>query len=179
MSDDRPIEGSPGASSSGPSGPPVDPTTTAVDELGELNTAGGVGAVEPRSGLPTEAKLFGSIGACYLALGLIYGATSHEAAGTVLLLLGAAFAFTVAGYSWFSLRNVQRDTEILEGQHPEGPPDHGDLYLPHTSIWPLGVAVGTAMTLSGIAIGWWIILPGAALLVHSIIGFAAQSRDRT
>jgi hypothetical protein len=34
------------------------------------------------------------------------------------------------------------------------------------------------LTLAGIAIGWWVLLPGAALLAHSLIGFATQSRDR-
>lgn len=153
-------------------------STEEVDELGRLPTTGGVAAVEPLTGMPTETKLFGSIGACYLLIGIIYGATAREAAGLVMLLLGAAFAFTVAGFSWFAARRVQHDVQVAEDEIPDEPPDHGDLYLPHTSIWPLGVAMGAAITIVGIAVGWWVILPGVALLVHSIIGFAAQSRDR-
>lgn len=153
--------------------------TTAVDELGDVPTTGGVAAVEPRAGLPTETKLFGAIGVCYLVIGVIYAATAREAAGIVMLLLGGAFALTVAGFTWVSVRSVQHDVELAEDQLPDEPPDHGDLYLPHTSIWPLGIALGAAVTFVGIAVGWWLILPGAALLVHSIIGFAAQSRDRT
>ncbi len=135
-------------------------------------------AVEPRDGLPTETKLFGSIGACYVVIAVIYGFTAEEAAGFVMLLLGGAFALTVAGFTWFSVRSVQHDVELAEHELPDEPPDHGDLYLPHTSIWPLGIALGAAITFVGIAVGWWVILPGVALLVHSLIGFAAQSRDR-
>jgi hypothetical protein len=158
---------------------PEDAGQPAAADQAAADSADGIVGAEPARGLPTETKLFGSIGVCYLVIAAIYGATAQEAAGFVMLLLGGAFALTVAGFTWFSVRSVQHDVQVAEDEVPDAPPDHGDLYLPHTSIWPLGIAMGAAITIVGIAVGWWVILPGAALLVHSIIGFAAQSRDRT
>jgi hypothetical protein len=134
--------------------------------------------VEPRRGLPTESKLFGALGAFYAVLAIIYAATAYEWAGVALLGFGAVFSFIAAAYLAVDVREVQEDVEQLEGV-AEGPPTHEGLYLPHASIWPIGVALGAALTLAGLAIGWWVLLPGAALLVHSLIGFAAQSRDRS
>jgi hypothetical protein len=135
--------------------------------------------VEPRRGLPTESKLFGSLGLFYLLLTVIYALTAYEWAGVALLGFGALFSFIAAAYFAWDLRGVQDDVEQLEEAATTEPPSHHGLYLPHTSVWPVGVGIGTALTLAGLAIGWWVLLPGAALLVHSLIGFATQSRDRS
>lgn len=136
-------------------------------------------AVEPRRGLPTESILFGSLGLFYLLLAVIYAITAYEWAGVALLGFGALFSFIAATYFALELRDVQSDVELLEGELPTEPPAHAGLYLPHTSVWPVGIGIGTALTLAGIAIGWWVLLPGVALLAHSLIGFATQSRDRS
>lgn len=136
-------------------------------------------AVEPRRGLPTETLLFGSLGLFYLVLAVIYAIAAYEWAGVALLGFGALFSFVAAAYFAFDLRDVQHDVELLEDELPDEPPTHAGLYLPHASIWPIGVGIGSALTLAGLAIGWWVLLPGAALLVHSLIGFATQSRDRS
>jgi hypothetical protein len=154
---------------------------TSHDE-GGVEVAGDPGAaVEPRRGLPTETKLFGALGLFYLLLAIVYAATAYEWAGVALLAFGAVFSFVAAAYFAWELRHVQHDVEELEEEAAEaiGPPTHEGLYLPHQSVWPIGVGIGSALTLAGIAIGWWVLLPGAALLVHSLIGFATQSRDRS
>jgi hypothetical protein len=136
-------------------------------------------AVEPRRGLPTETWLFGSLGAFYLLIAIVYAIAAYEWAGVALLGFGALFSFIAATYFAWDLRDVQSDTEAAEAAAAAGPPTHEGLYLPHESVWPIGIGLGTALTLAGIAIGWWVLLPGAALLVHSLIGFATQSRDRS
>lgn len=151
-------------------------STDQTRDEGGVEVVGGRDAVEPRRGPPTETKVFGSLGAFYLVAAIIYAATAYEWAGVAMLAFGAVFAFLAAGYFWWSLRDVQYEVE--EAELPTGPPEHEGMYLPHTSVWPIGVGLGTALTLAGIAIGWWVLLPGAALLVHSLVGFAAQSRDR-
>lgn len=154
-----------------------DVATDATRDEDGVDVTGGDTAVEPRRGLPTESKLFGSLGLFYLLLAIVYAITAYEWAGVALLAFGALFSFIAATYLAFDLRDVQDDVETLEA--PTAPPEHVGLYLPHTSVWPIGVGLGAALTLAGIAIGWWVLLPGAALLVHSLIGFAAQSRDRS
>jgi hypothetical protein len=160
------------------SGDPTRPGRGPTEDEGGTEVAGGRRLVEPLHGLPTESKLFASIGVFYLAIGVIYAFTAYEWAGVVLLLLGGAFALTIAIYLAWQVRGVQQQAEADEWGAAAGPPTHEGLYLPHTSIWPLGMGVGAALVLAGVAIGWFVWLPGAALLAHSVIGFAAQSRDR-
>jgi hypothetical protein len=152
-------------------------TTDETRDEGGVEVVGGREAVEPTHGLPTETKVFGSVGVFYLFLAILYAATAYEWSGVALLGFGAVFALLAAGYFWWSLRGVQYEVET----DLESPaiPEHEGLYLPHQSVWPIGIGLGAAITLAGLAVGWWVLLPGAALLVHSLIGFAAQSRERT
>jgi hypothetical protein len=156
---------------------PTDVTTPTTRDEGGVEVVGGREAIEPAQGFPTESKMFGAIGAFYLLAGVAYGLLSHEPAGTALLLFSGGFAFTAAVYFAWKLRGVQQEVEDIDAAVPA--PEHTGLYLPHTSVWPLGAGAGAALTLAGIAIGWWVLIPGVALLVHSLIGFAAQSRDRS
>jgi hypothetical protein len=137
--------------------------------------------VEPATGWPTESKVFLGVGAFYLLIGVVYLATSYgEWAGVALLLFSGVFAITVGVWLIRGLRPVQHHVEDEEAYARPGEvaPETGDLYLPVTSVWPLGMGIGVALVLSGFAVGWVAALPGAGLLAHSIIGFANQSRHR-
>jgi hypothetical protein len=141
--------------------------------------------VEPDTGAPTEATLFLGIGAFTALLGIIYAVTTSladgfEPAGTFALLGTAAFATWFGIFLLRSVRRLQDDVETLEEARVAGDGDAADvLYLPTHSIWPLGLAAGLALMLSGVAMGLWVLIPGAALFVHSLIGFAHQSRARS
>ncbi len=137
--------------------------------------------VEPRDGIPTESRVFLSFALFYVVIGTIYAIVSDgEWAGVALLFFAAVFA-GMAGL-WFigGLGPVQRDVEEIESKVGDGEvgDDDAELYLPITSIWPLGIGLGAALTGAGVAVGWPLLLPGVALLAHSVIGFASQSRRR-
>jgi hypothetical protein len=150
--------------------------------------------IEPARGWPTESKIFLTLAIFALVIDIIYVIVSLaggrpgepaidriEWAGAVALLAAAAFSGFMAFYLARSLRRVQVDVEEVEelvesGEMADDAPDA--LYLPETSIWPLGIGVGAGLTFAGLAFGWWVMLPGIALLLHSAIGFARQSRDR-
>jgi Rieske Fe-S protein len=54
----------------------------------------------------------------------------------------------------------------VEGSAPVDP--HGPEHSPHVpppSLWPVGFAVGVAVLLTGLVVGWWIVLLGAILAV--------------
>ncbi len=153
-------------------------TTHVTEDEGGTTVTGGRRAVEPAKGIPTETRMYGAVGGFYLLLTAIYWFTSHEPAGTAMLLGAGIFACVTGIYFVLKLRGVQSEVEADEWPTPTDPPRHEGLYLPHTSIWSVGIAVGAAVTLAGLAVGWWASLPGVVLMVHSIIGFAAQSRDR-
>lgn len=150
----------------------------AIEDDGGAQMVARVGAVESPRGLPTESKVFFAIGGFYLLIAVIYAATAYEWAGVALLGLASVFAFVVAGYLAWRVREVQPEAEATEYPEVVGPPVHEGLYLPHASVWPLGVGAGTALVLAGIPFGWFVWLPGAAVLGLSLVGAARQSRDR-
>lgn len=142
--------------------------------------------IEPEHGLPTESKLFLGLGSFSLLLAIIYSITTTasvegtEWAGVAALLGGAAFSIFFGLFLRSSLRGIQADVEESERAAEAGSTDTDEvLYLPETSIWPIGIGVGAALSLGGVALGYWVMIPGVALFAHSVIGFARQSRDRT
>ena len=139
--------------------------------------------LEPRRGVPTEARVFGITGVFALVIAVIYGLTSGpEPAGTVALAAAGVFGLALAVFFTRSLRDVQHDVVIAEEAMEEagaaGEETDEGLYLPETSIWPFFMGLGAALTFAGLAFGLWFIVPGVALLVHAVVGFASQSRDR-
>jgi Cytochrome c oxidase subunit IV len=145
--------------------------------------------IEPRRGVTTETLIFSLMGIAFVIAGIVYTIFDPYGdvggvTGGVLFVAGAAFSFITAGWFHLRLRTVQDDVEAGEREREAaGPaaaddPDAGGLYLPETSIWPLAIGVGTAMTLLGIPLKWWFLLPGIALLAYGFIGFAHQSRTR-
>ena len=141
--------------------------------------------VEPEHGLPTESKLFLGIGSFALLLCVVYFVTTTwsdegtEWAG-VAGLAAAAFSLFFGLFLRSALRGIQSDVEASERAAEAGSTDPDEvLYLPETSVWPIGIGVGASLTLAGIPLGYWVMIPGVALFAHSVIGFARQSRDRT
>ena len=109
-----------------------------------------------------------------------FGTTGTEYSGAAILLFASGFSFTFGIFLARSLRRVQVDVEELEANELEGSTDPDEiLYLPTASVWPIGIGVGASLTLGGIALGLWVMIPGIVLLAHSVIGFAIQSRDRS
>ena len=140
---------------------------------------------EPRTGPPTEAVLFIGIGVFSAIIGMIYAMTTSfsgqglEPAGTAVLLGTGAFAMWF-GVFLLRVRDIQEDVEELEELRVAGDRAAADsLYLPSHSIWPLGLAVGVSLMLAGVVLGLWVLIPGAALFVQSLVGFAHQTRTRS
>lgn len=130
------------------------------------------GAPEAAGGR-VEAWIFLGVGAAVLVLFAVYAATSGEEAGTTMLLLTAGLGALAGGYLLFQSRRTP-DPAAVGGnrQVPE------EAYLPHASIWPLGVGAGLVVMANGLALGAWALVPGAMLLVASVWGYARQSRRR-
>lgn len=136
-------------------------------------------ASPPQRRFHTEVVLYSALSAFLVIGGLIYGAFSQEAAGTVLLILVGGFAGIVAGYLAFQDRLERTAARAAAAGTAAPEPDTDDQFLPHASIWPFEMGVGLATTLTGLVLGWAILVPGLVLLSHSIIGWIAQSRRRS
>jgi hypothetical protein len=129
----------------------------------------------PRRRFATEVVVYASLASFLVLGGVIYGVWSGEAAGTVLLLLTGGFAGIVAGYLGLQDR-LERTTARAETT--ESGPVVDDQFLPHASVWPFEMGVGAALALSGVVLGWAILVPGVVLVLHALVGWIVQSRHR-
>ena len=98
-------------------------------------------AVEPPTGLPTEATLFYGLGAFSLLLALIYflataaSEQGAEYAGVLALIGGGVFSIFFGTFLLLTVRRIQADVEYMEAEAAEGIHDDA-MYLPSESIWP-------------------------------------------
>ena len=120
-----------------------------------------------------EARIFLGIGAAVFVLFLVYAVTAGEEAGTTMLLLTAGLGALAGGYLLLQARRTAEpaatggNREVAE-----------EAYLPHASIWPLGIGAGCVVLANGLALGAWALVPGLMLTVASTWGYARQSRRR-
>jgi hypothetical protein len=130
----------------------------------------------PRRRFHAEVGIYGSLAVFLAAGGIVYGVWSGEAAGTVLLVLTGVFAAIVAGY--LALQD-RLEKATARATPVDAEPVEDDQFLPHASIWPAEMGVGMALGLTGLALGWAFLVPGAVLVVHALGGWISQSRRRS
>ena len=150
-----------------------------------LDADSGADASSAGRGLPTEAAVFFVIGSFSLLIAAVYlvwtsrTPSGTEFAGGAALVFAAAFSAFFGIFLARSVRDVQADVARAEAAEAAGSTDPDEvLYLPATSIWPLPIGVGLSLVLAGIPLGFWVLIPGVALLLQGLIGFMHQSRDR-
>jgi len=122
------------------------------------------------SGVDDQAfswKMFAGISVFMAVIGVVYWFASYEPAGTVMLGLAAA----LAGLCGVYLR-VEHERADSGAGHDE------KQYLPHSSLWPFGIAVGALLAANGAIVGFAFAIPGVVLLMFAIAGFVAQTRRR-
>ena len=119
---------------------------------------------EPR-GL-REVPILTGIAAFLAGITAVYWFASYDDTGTVMLGLSAVTAGIMAGYTRWA------------GRRPAGPGDGEEVYLPHTSVWPLAVGSGAIVVANGLALGLWAVVLGGVILGGGVLGFARESRQR-
>ena len=120
--------------------------------------------------LRVQWQLFIGIAGFIAVLAVIYWFVSYEDAGTTMLGLSSGLALLFGGWLYIQDRRPAHQGETSDDAH-------GD-YLPASSVWPLGVGIGAALTLNGLVLGWTYAVPGGVLLALAVTGFVAQSRRR-
>ena len=100
------------------------------------------------------------LAAFLLIAGTVYGLTSHEPAGTSLLLVASATFWFLA----FVARHVARQ----EAEQPDREED--ELHIGPT-IWPFGFAISAVIIGLGVIISPWILIPGAVAFVLCAAGW--------
>ena len=123
-----------------------------------------------------EATIFLVLAVYFVGAAIAYGILADEDAGTVMLALTAVFS-AVIGVLLVRHPPPRRGERVPELQD-EGPAEEG-MYLPQASFWPLPVGWGLVLTVGGLALGIWVLIPGLLLTIRGVIGFMVQSRLRT
>jgi hypothetical protein len=119
-------------------------------------------------------RVFLAIGVFLMVIAAIYWATAYEEGGVVMLLLAGALALWIATYLWLRVRATS--PAAAEGSEPPGGASDG--YEPHASVWPFTIGLGAATMANGLALGLWVLVPGAVLLAVGVGGFVRQTRRR-
>jgi Cytochrome c oxidase subunit IV len=125
-----------------------------------------------------QGLVFVATATFFVGIGVIYWFTSYEPTGTVLLCLGVGLGVIPGSFLlWHSLRAPAP----LPEDRPDALPD--DLAgrvgsFPESSVWPLVIAVGAAMTGIGLVFGVWAGLPGGVVVVIAFVGASLESRSQ-
>ncbi|MCU1395977.1 MAG: hypothetical protein JWM34_4405 [Ilumatobacteraceae bacterium] len=123
-----------------------------------------------------QARMFAGLAAFSVLAAIVYGALSHEPAGTTLLVLTGGLTGLCGLYiSWHRPGHVDE----ASGHGDANAVDESEPWFPHASPWPFAIAVSVVLMGNAMLLGLWLILPAGVLLIASIAGFAAQSRNRS
>jgi hypothetical protein len=122
-----------------------------------------------------QGLVFAGTGLFLAVIGGIYWFTSYDPAGTVPLVLGlglgvipGAFLLWRAG-TGPALAEDRADADPGDAAGPVGT-------FPESSVWPIVLAGGAALSGVGLVFGLWSALPGAMLLVVAFVGATLESR---
>ena len=116
--------------------------------------------------LKKQSRIFLGIGAFMAVIGVVYWFASYEPAGTIMLGLSSSLAAVCGVY--LQVQSEHDDVEQSDDAH----------YLPNSSVWPFGIAVGAALAVNGLIVGLGYAIPGLVVIAASLAGFISQSRRR-
>jgi hypothetical protein len=125
--------------------------------------------------MKTEWRLFAAAGAFFAVVAPLYGLTSDERAGSVMLALPIGSLLLIAVY----LRIQGQRIGLRPADRPDADPADaaGEIgYFPSASIWPLVMAMGAAVVANAFVFGVWLAILGGVLFVIAVVGYASQAR---
>ena len=120
-----------------------------------------------------QYRVYLGIGIFLLLTGAVYWFLSYEDAGTVMLLLAGVLGLIIGVWIWLQARRPSGSESVDQGE-----PDETE-WLPHASIWPFWIGLGSAFAAGGLAMSPWLVVPGVFVLLVGVVGWARQSRYRT
>lgn len=123
--------------------------------------------------MKVEGWLFAA-GCFFFAIAaVVYGLVAEEPVGTVALGFTAGLAALVGYYLLFTGQRIdERPEDRADAEIAEGAGELG-FYSPH-SWWPLAIGLCGAVAFTGVAVGWWLFLIGAAGGMLSVIGLVFE-----
>lgn len=120
-----------------------------------------------------QGRLFLWLSFFILAVAIVYGYWSKEAAGTTALFLAFALAIMIGFYLSFTARRM--DSLAQDDKEADVADEAGEVgfFSPH-SWQPFSLAIGGALAFLGVAIGWWLLYFSAPLIVVGLWGWVFE-----
>lgn len=121
--------------------------------------------------------LFGGVAVFFGGSAALYGVWSQDATGTVALVVACAMAALVAFFCL--IQYVRRGTRAQDRADAEVADAAGPVaFFPDESPWPIVVALGFAVTATGVVFGLWLFLIGLGVLARGVYGMVFQYAHR-
>ena len=122
-----------------------------------------------------EALFLLGVAVFFGIVGAIYWFWAYEQGGTVMLIGTTLLGLLPGGYYfWWSRRMKPRPEDRPDATIEEGSGVIGS--FPASSVWPFVLGMGLFLMVLSIAFGGWLIAPGIALVISSLVGVTVESR---
>ncbi|WP_329116146.1 cytochrome c oxidase subunit 4 [Streptomyces sp. NBC_01465] len=123
--------------------------------------------------MKVQGKMFLWLSFFILAMAIVYGVWSKEAAGTTALFMAFGLSVMIGFYLAFTARRM--DAIAQDNKEADVADDAGELgfFAPH-SWQPLSLAIGGALAFLAIAMGWWLLYFSAPLILVGLFGWVFE-----
>ncbi|MEV0095752.1 cytochrome c oxidase subunit 4 [Streptomyces sp. NPDC050738] len=123
--------------------------------------------------MKVQGKMFLWLSFFILAMAVVYGVWSKEAAGTTALFMAFGLSVMIGFYLAFTARRM--DASAQDNKDADVADDAGELgfFAPH-SWQPLSLAVGGALAFLAVAMGWWLLYFSAPLIMVGLFGWVFE-----
>ncbi|MEV8564298.1 cytochrome c oxidase subunit 4 [Streptomyces sp. NPDC051322] len=120
-----------------------------------------------------QGKMFLWLSLFILAVAIVYGVWSKEAAGTTALFMAFGLSVMIGFYLAFTARRM--DAIAQDDKEAEVADEAGEVgfFAPH-SWQPLSLGVGAALAFLAVAMGWWLLYFSAPLIVVGLYGWVFE-----
>ncbi|GHF32310.1 cytochrome c oxidase subunit 4 [Streptomyces sp. NPDC002536] len=120
-----------------------------------------------------QGRMFIWLSVFILAMAIVYGLWSKEAAGTTALFMAFGLSVMIGYYLAFTARRV--DAGAQDDKNADVADDAGELgfFAPH-SWQPLSLAVGGALAFLSICFGWWLMFFSAPIIFVGLFGWVFE-----
>jgi hypothetical protein len=120
-----------------------------------------------------QGKMFLWLSVFILAVAIVYGLWSHEAAGTTALFMAFALSVMIGYYLAFTARRA--DTGAQDREDAEVADDAGELgfFSPH-SWQPLFLGIGGALAFTAVVFGWWLFYFSLPVILIALWGWVFE-----
>jgi hypothetical protein len=120
-----------------------------------------------------QGKMFLWLSFFILAMAIVYGIWSKEAAGTTALFMAFGLSVMIGFYLAFTAKRM--DAIAQDNKDADVADEAGEVgfFAPH-SWQPLSLAIGGALAFLAIAMGWWLLYFSAPLIMVGLFGWVFE-----